>query len=462
MKKSSRRQFIKNIAGLAATTPFISCSKGPQKPPNIILLLTDDQRWDALGCAGNSIIQTPNIDALAGDGAMFTNAFVTTSICCTSRASIFSGQYARRHGIHGFSTSFTQNALNNTYPLLLKQAGYMTGFIGKWGVGNTMPESYFDYWKGILGQPKYEQTDPKGNYKHLTSIMGDQAEEFLNMQNNQAPFCLSISFKAPHVQDGDPRQFIYDPQYKDLYKDVTIPEPETADPQYYDSFPAFFKKDNEARRRWDIRFSTPEKYQNSVKGYYRLITGVDKVVERIMNTLKQNNLDQNTVIIYTGDNGFYLGEHGLAGKWYGHEESIRVPMIIHDPHLPKSQHGRKYSQMALNIDLAPTILDYAGLTIPEEMQGKSLKPVVSAKNPEWRTDFFYEHLFDHERIPKSEGVVTHKFKYLRYIEQNPIYEELYDLEKDPYEKNNLANNPKYSNKKLHLQNKCDQYTKSLL
>ncbi len=462
MKKSSRRQFIKNMAGLAATTPFISCSKGQQKPPNIIFLLTDDQRWDALGCAGNSIIQTPNIDALADDGAMFSNAFVTTSICCTSRASIFSGQYARRHGIHGFSSPFSTQALNNTYPLLLKQAGYQTGFIGKWGVGNTMPESSFDYWKGIPGQPKYEQTDSQGNPKHLTSIMGDQAEEFLNMQNNQAPFCLSISFKAPHVQDGDPRQFIYDPQYKDLYKDVTIPEPETADPKYYDSFPEFFKKDNEARRRWDIRFSTPEKYQNSVKGYYRLITGVDKVVERIMNTLKQNNLDQNTIILYTGDNGFYLGEHGLAGKWYGHEESIRVPMIIHDPRLPKSQRGKKHSQMTLNIDIAPTILDYAGLTIPEEMQGKSLKPVVSHKNPEWRTEFFYEHLFNHERIPKSEGVVTHKFKYLRYMEQNPVYEELYDLENDPHEKNNLANNPKYSSEKSQLQNKCNQYTKSLL
>ena len=208
-----------------------------------------------------------------------------------------------------------------------------------------MPADKFDVWHGIGGQPKYEHTDEQGNYKHLTQIMGEQSIEFLRGCSDDQPFCLSVSFKAPHVQDGDPRQFIYDPVYKDLYKDAVIPVPKTADPRYFESFPEFFRNDNEARRRWEIRFSTPEKYQESVKGYYRLITGVDVVTGRIRDELERLGLADNTVVMLLGDNGFYLGEHGIAGKWYGHEESIRVPLVIYDPRLPEDRRGQELEEI---------------------------------------------------------------------------------------------------------------------
>src|SRR4051812_14292748 len=168
-------------------------------PPNILFLVADDLRADTLGCAGNKIVQTPNIDGLAGRGVMFRNAFVTTSICCVSRASIFSGQYARRHGIEDFKTSFTTDQWSRTYPALLRKAGYQTGFIGKFGVGDVMPTNAFDYWDGFPGQGYFFKTnDPV----HLTRKMGDSALTFLRA-NHSRPFCLSISFKAPHVQDED-------------------------------------------------------------------------------------------------------------------------------------------------------------------------------------------------------------------------------------------------------------------
>ncbi len=262
MEQVSRRKFLKFIgAGALISSSGVSCitRKTKAQKPNIIFLLTDDQRWDTMGCMGNTIIKTPNMDALARDGVLFKNAFVTTSICCVSRASIFLGQYARRHHINDFKTDFTATQLSQTYPMLLKKNGYRIGFIGKYGVGGNLPAEKYDYWRGIPGQPVYEQKDENGNPKHLTKIMGEQALEFLSGSAKDKPFCLSISFKAPHAQDGDPRQFIYDPAYKDLYKDDTIPMPETANPKYYDAFPAFFKKNNDARRRWKIQLSTSQK-----------------------------------------------------------------------------------------------------------------------------------------------------------------------------------------------------------
>ena len=244
-KIMNRRSFLcKTTAGLGACTLasslYHSCSKA-NKRPNIIFLLTDDQRWDAMGAMGNKIIKTPNMDRLAREGTLFTNAFVTTAICCTSRASIFTGQWARRHGIHDFSTDFSSEQRAITYYQQLRQAGYRTGFIGKYGVGKNLPSMDFDYWNGIPGQPKYEHTDENGQYKHLTQIMGEQSIEFLQDCSKDQPFCLSVSFKAPHVQDSDPRQFLYDPAYKDLYKDVEIPLPKTADPKFWQTFPDFFQ-----------------------------------------------------------------------------------------------------------------------------------------------------------------------------------------------------------------------------
>jgi arylsulfatase A-like enzyme len=427
----------------------------PKKRPNIIFLLTDDQRWDTMGCAGNPIIQTPNMDAMANDGVRFTNAFVTTSICASSRASIFSGQWTSRHGIRDFNTHFSPDALAQTYPMLLRGAGYRIGFIGKFGVGleKDLPVDQYDFWKGFPGQGKYEHEDENGNYKHLTQIIGEQAIEFLRGCSNDRPFCLSISFKAPHVQDNDPRQFIYDRAYKDLYKDTTIQVPEKADPHYFQALPEFLRT-SEARRRWEIRFSTPEKFQESVKSYYRLIFGVDVVIGTIRQQLKQLDFDNNTILILTGDNGFYLGEYGLAGKWFPHEESIRVPLVVFDPRAGNKLRGRTIEQMALNVDIAPTILEQAGVKAPEQMQGRSLVPLLKGKKPKWRTEFFYEHPFEHKTIAKTVAVRTQDYKYARYVDYD--YEELYDLKLNQAETINFAKDEKYKKILDSLRKRCDE------
>jgi len=460
MHSLNRRQFVNLAAGAAASTiSLAACSAGlakaaqTAKRPNIIFLLTDDHRADALGCAGNTIIQTPNIDDLAANGVRFTNAFVTTSICACSRASIFTGQWTARHGIIDFNTHFTPQVLAQTYPMLLRSAGYRIGFIGKYGVGleKDLPIDKYDYWRGFPGQGKYEHTDENGNYKHLTQIMGDQAVDFLQASSKDRPFCLSVSFKAPHVQDGDPRQFVYDRAHAGLYKDAVIPVPKTADPKYFDALPEFLR-DSEARRRWELRFPTPEKFQESVKGYYRLITGVDIVIGKIRAELKRLGFDDNTVIIFTGDNGFYLGEYGLAGKWFPHELSIRVPLIVYDPAAPKSRRGLTLDQMALNVDIAPTILQIAGLKPPAQMQGQSLLPLLRGKRPKWRTEFFYEHPFEHPTIAKSVALRTRRYKYARYTDYD--YEELYDLKTDPEEINNLAKDPRRHKTMESLRKRC--------
>ncbi len=416
-----------------------------EKRPNIIFLLTDDQRWDALGVMGNKIIKTPQLDDLAKSGTLYRNAYVTTSICCVSRASILTGQYESRHKINDFVTSMSNEALMQTYPLLLKKAGYDIGFIGKYGVGNPgdQPKNEYDYWMCTdKHQPHYENFNKNGDLVHYTDIVENNILEYLDRPKDK-PFCLSVSFKAPHAEDNDVRQFIPKKKYVDYYKDVVIPEPETFASKYWDSLPAFFKfKENIARERWKMRFDTPEKYQEMVKNYYRLINGVDDAVGDLRKKLKEKNLDKNTIIIFMGDNGMYLGEHGLAGKWFGHEESIRVPMIIYDPRMKSKKGGRNIYDIALNIDIAPTILAAAGIEKNKNMQGVNLLNFKELKKNK-RDSFFYEHTFlGSPKLPSVEGVVGVGIKYLNYTEYN--YDEMYDLKKDPHEKHNIINDPKYS------------------
>lgn len=441
------------LFGLVALAIMFSCTKKDAERPNIIFLLTDDQRWDALGVMGNNIIQTPHLDELARQGILFRNAYVTTAICAVSRASLLTGQYQSRHGINDFNTSLSAEALRNTYPMVLKKAGYRIGFIGKYGVGNPrdQPADEYDFWAcSPKGQPDYEMTDEKGNYIHHTDKVDQDISRFLKEYGHQSPFCLSVSFKAPHEQDGDPPRFIVQERFKDLYVKDHIPVPETADPSYWNSFPDFFRTDdNIARKRWKPLFSTPELRQETVKNYYRLITGVDNVVGKMRKQLKEQHLEDNTIIIFMSDNGFYLGEHGMEGKWYGHEESVRVPMIIFDPGENKSN-GKVVDEIALNIDIAPTILARAGVPEPEEMQGVDLlgeKTLLSD-----RQDFFYEHTFmGSPRIPKTEGVVSREWKYIKFIEHG--YEELYDLKVDPLEKTNLAPDAGYQDRLTALRDR---------
>jgi len=450
----NRRKFIQTV-GLGLTSIAVpGCRHSSEqfsKPPNIIFLLTDDQRWDALGCAGNSIIHTPNMDRLAENGVRFEQAFVTTPICAASRASLFCGLYERTHDYTFTKPPLARQYTDNSYPRLLKQAGYRTGFIGKFGirVGEGVTEEMFDSFQPT-NYPYFKEVD--GEKRHLTDIHGDLAVEFLQTVSQDRPFCLSLSFWAPHADDGREEQYFWPEALDGLYDGVRIPIPKTADPAFFDAHPEFLKKSLN-RIRWHWRFDNPEKYQKMVKGYYRMITGVDAVIGRIMTELRNLGQNENTIIILSSDNGYFLGERGFAGKWLMHDVSIRVPLIIYDPRLRRSRMGRVIEELAVNIDLPSTILDLAGLETPSSMQGRSLIPVLERKVKEWRQEIFCEHLWDNVEIPQSECIRTLKWKYIRYP-QHPDFEELYDLQSDPKEIYNLASEAVHSSVLKELREKC--------
>lgn len=454
------------VWSVAAGEPIARASEAggvddDQRRPNVVFILTDDLRWDALGCTGNELIGTPHIDRLARDGLRLTNMFCTTSICATSRASFLTGQWARRHGVYDFRTPLTPHQLSQTFPLLLRDHGYRIGFVGKWGLGGELPEDAYDFFRGFSGQGRYfAENAEERTTVHLTHRLGDDALDFLATCRTGEPFLLQLSTKAAHVQDGDPWPFQPDPRYASLLRDATVPRPVTATPADFRALPEFLRQ-SEARRRWSTRFATAPMFQKSVKDYYRLIAGVDDVVGRLVERLDQMGVANNTVIIFTSDNGFFLGEHGLAGKWFMREESIRLPLILYDPHLPEHRRGSTISKMALSVDVAPTVLDRCGIEIPQEAQGRSLVPLMRGKEPRWREDFFYEHLFDHPRIPMTEGVRGTRWKYTRYVSVEPIYEELFDLAADPHEQRNLAGRPHVSEKLQALRDRCDELATAL-
>lgn len=443
---------------------FVGSSRADDKPPrpNLIFLLADDLRWDSLGCMGDKVVQTPNIDRLASEGVRFRNAFVTTSICCCSRASILSGQYVRRHGIEDFATPFKAEAWAQTYPALLRKQGYRTGFIGKFGVGDARAIAAmgkeFDYWKGLPGQAGLFME--KGDTRHKTARFGDEALEFLKGCKAEQPFCLSVSFSAPHARDGQPREFLPDPRDEKLYADATIPVPPTAAEEYFQRLPEFVRN-SEGRKRWKRRFATADDFQKTTKDYFRLIAGIDREVGRIRESLASQKLADNTVIVFTSDNGFFLGDRGMADKWLMYEESIRVPLILFDPRVPGEARGRAPEELVLNIDIAPTLLELAGVAVPERMQGQSLTPFLRGKPERWRSEFFYEHHFGPKIIPPSEGIRTTRWTYLRWLGHEPVIEELYDLQNDPREEKNLAGNPEHAKTLAELRGRWEKLGKEL-
>ncbi len=414
--------------------------------PSFLFILTDDQRFDTLGCTGNKLIQTPNLDRLAMRGVRFQNHFVTTPICCVSRASLFTGQYQRRHRIGDFATPLTAQQWAASYPAQLRAAGYRTGFIGKLGVGDGTAVAAlageFDFWRGQPGQAGEWFIDPDDpQQRHMTARMGEEALEFLDGCVPDQPFCLSLSFNAPHARDGKPRPFEPDRRDEAFYSDLRIPPPVSATPEDFARLTEFVQQ-SEARRRWEPRFSTDEKYQATMKDYYRLITGIDREVGRLVERLASRGLADHTVILFTSDNGWLAGEHGLADKWFIYEESIRVPLVIVDPRMPPSARGLTVDVITLNLDLAPTMLALAGLPVPASIQGRSLEPFVQGDRPVgWRTDFFFEHHFGPHIIPPSEGIRNEHWTYVRWLPPNPEIEELYDLRRDPLQRTNLAANP---------------------
>lgn len=449
-----RSMFVSGCLFAAFSAVPYAAAQSPEKPaarPNIVFILADDLRFDALGCMGNKVVQTPNIDKLAKQGVLFRNAFVTTSICAVSRASILTGQWQRRHGIDDFAKGLNGDKWAKTFVALLRAAGYRTGFIGKFGVGTDKEikaqATAYDFWRGLPGQAGTFFIDKKDPTRtHRTARFGNEALEFLGGARPGQPFCLCISFNAPHARDGQAREYEPDPRDEQLYADVAMPVPALATAEAFQRLPEFVQK-SEARRRWQKRFATPEMFQKTVRDYYRLITGLDREVGRIRAELERLKLAENTVIVFFSDNGYFLGDRGLADKWFMYEESIRVPCIISDPRPGPRRRpaGSSEDAMVLNVDLAPTFLDLAGLANEPGMQGRSLVPFLREGKPaNWRSEFFYEHHTGAKIIPPSEGIRAARWAYIRWIQENPVVEELYDLSKDPLEERNLANDPAHA------------------
>ncbi len=420
---------------------FCSCQNDPL--PNILFVLADDQRNNTLGCAGHPIIETPVLDDLASHGVRFTNAFVTTPICAASRASFLTGLTERSHGYTFGKDPVSRRHMRSSYPTLMREAGYRLGFFGKFGVKMDFePDSLFDD-HHFRDRP---YLTPEG---HIDMLNTAQAIDFIEADDGSQPFCLSVSYSSAHAEDGDhePGELhhfaVIDP-LKGKYKNAVIEDPRLGDTAIFHAQPSFLKESlNRVRYHW--RWDTPEKYRENIKAYYGLISGIDHMVGELRDALERKGLSENTVIIYMADNGYYMADRGFAGKWSHYEESLRVPLIVYDPRSDGANQGKLYDQTALNLDVPATILDLAGLPVPDAYQGRSLTGFLGGQaTPDWRSDFFCEHLMDHEQIPKWEGVRSDQYIYANYFEQDPPYEFLHDFKKDPDQLINLVDDPAYA------------------
>ncbi len=423
--------------------------------PNVVILYADDWRFDTLGCAGNPIVKTPHLDALAKEGVRFTHNCVTTSICGISRATLFTGQWMSRHGNRGFNAFDT--AWKQTYPGLLRDNGYWVGHVGKWHNGK-FPADKYDFGTAYSGT--HWMKDADGGKIHVTKKNENDAMEFLKKRPQDKPFALTLAFFATHAEDHNPKQFLPQPESLALYNDIEIPIPKTATDAAWKKLPPFFNAKNEGRVRWTWRFDEPEKYQEMMKNYYRLATEVDAACGKVIAELKRQGIYDNTLVIFTTDNGYYHGEHGLADKWYPHQESIRVPLIIRDPRMPAAKRGTTNDAFTLNIDLAPTILASTGIPAPATMQGRDIAPLyLTDGTDDWRTEFFYEHptLPGKVDIPGSEALVRKDWKYFYWPEAK--LEQLFHITEDPFEENDLAADPAQKDRLAEMRTRFNELKK---
>ena len=417
--------------------------------PNIVFFFADDQTTSTLGCYGNGVVKTPTIDALARRGTRFSNAFVSHSICWVSRTTILTGLTGRSYGTPGNHDQARADAVSTLYSDILRENGYRVGYFGKWHA--KMPKGYrredhFDEFEAIGRNPFYKE-QPDGSLRHETELIVDRGIEFVKSQPKDKPFALNMWFNACHAEDQDRRpgigHFPWPRAVDGLYEDAHIAPPRLDDPAIFDALPDFLKTTIN-RERYFWRWNTSEKYQTNIQAYYRMVSGIDGAIARFLKALEDAGLKDNTIIVYSADNGYYMGNRGLAGKWSHYDESLRVPLIIADPRVPDDQQGKVSGAIALNLDLPATFLDWAGVEVPERYQGRSLQPIVSSQKPgDWRTESFHEHFAVRHRIPAFEGLRNDRFKYVRYIDHGG-HEFLHDLEVDPDELVNLAGDPKHT------------------
>ncbi|MGZ0657352.1 sulfatase-like hydrolase/transferase [Coraliomargarita sp. W4R72] len=444
---------------------FRSLMGGVSDRPNIIFFLTDDQRDDVLGCYGNPIVNTPTIDRLAAEGVRFENSFCEVPICTASRAAIFTGLSQRTHGFNFGERPVEAKYIATSYPMVLKDAGYRVGFAGKFGVkfANSSLEKGFDFIRKI-GRTPYLHKMSDGSQRHETDLCADAAIEFIQSTPSDQPFCMSVSFNASHAEDRDHRpgyHFQWPESVDGMYESIEVPAPQLADEAYFNALPEFLSASNNlSRERFFWRWDTPQKYQANIRAYYRMATGIDNAIARVLSELERQGLSENTVIVYSADNGLMLGDRGAAGKWNHYEQSLRVPLIVYNPALPSPLRGLTIKQVVSNLSLAPTFVDIAGLTPPEVYQGKSLLPLIQEdSDAAWPSEIYMEHQFD--RYNNWHGIRGERFKYVVYYQEEggPV-EILHDLKKDPNELLNLAVNPEYEQQLSQMRLQLESYLRA--
>lgn len=454
------RLFLSLIAGLSIGTVLAPTLKAADQPPNIVFFFADDQNPSTLGCYGNSIIQTPNIDALAARGTRFDNAFVSQSICWVSRTTILTGLTGRSYGTPGNHDLARADAVETFYTDILRQNGYRTGQFGKWHAKMAkgfIREAHFDEFEFIDRNP-YFKTLEDGSLRHETDLVVDRGIDFVKRQKDGQPFALNLWFNAGHAEDSDRRTafgvYPWPPSTNGMYDDQTFERSDDA-AKIFATLPEIMQT-TIGRERFFWRWDSDSKYQANMRAYYRMISGIDHAIGRMIKTLEEQGLADNTIIIYTADNGYYMGRRGLAGKWSHFEESLRVPMIIMDPR----QADHRVSQASvLNLDLPSTILDYAGIEVPEKFEGQSLTGIVSGESDEgFRDSTFHEHFAARNRLPAFEGVRTDRWKYARYVDSGDEF--LHDLKSDPGETVNLVDDPSSAETLAEMRSKTDQYINS--
>ena len=478
-REITRRAFMGHslAAGCAAPLVLSGCGKGMAgkaseaggSRPNVVFILTDDQRWDQLGCEGHPFLKTPNLDRLAAEGARFANMFVTTSLCSPSRASFLSGLYAHSHGVVNNFTDYPTDL--PSFPRALQTAGYETAYIGKWHMGEQSDERRpgFDYWVTHKGQGKYYDTEfningrrevKKGYYTHRVT---DMALDWLR-QEHEKPFLLILGHKAPHTP------FTPEEKYRHIYDDIPIEYPKTAFEledkpdwvkQRIDTWHGIYGPLYGFREKFPDRSPESVKhFADFVRSYTASIKSVDDSMGRLYETLKEVGQLDNTLIVFAGDNGMFLGEHGMTDKRTMHEPSIRVPLLVRYPKLIKP--GTVIEQMALNIDVAPSILDICGAPPLPKVHGLSFKPLLQGKTKNWRKSWYYEYNYEKQfpYTPNVRGVRTDRWKYVHYPHGDGTPDrhmaELYDLKKDPGETNNLISDPAYRDTVNELKAELDR------
>ncbi|MEX0939024.1 MAG: sulfatase [Pirellulales bacterium] len=422
--------------------------------PNILFIMTDDHASHAISVYGSKVNETPNIDRLAREGMRFENCFVTNSICGPARAVILTGLYSHLNGFRQNGDRFDGSQQN--VAKLLRQSGYHTAMIGKWHLGSD--PTGFDYWNILPGQGAYydpamiEMGQRAKHEGYVTDIITDLTIDHLESRwDREKPFFVMCHHKAPH------RNWQPGPDHQDLYADQEIPAPVTFNDDYSTRTTAAHTQEmtieHHLRVPADTKVHPPEglegqalkkwKYQRYMEDYLRCVASVDDNVGRLLDYLEQEGLAENTMVIYTSDQGFYLGDHGWFDKRFMYEESLRTPLIVRYPGVvePDSVDAR----MVLNLDVPETFLDIAGADIPETMQGRSLRPLLSGNPPEdWQTSIYY-HYYEYpgaHSVRRHNGVRTERYKLIHFYRLDEW--ELFDLEKDPHELNNVYGNPEYA------------------